>query len=99
MKEVEAVTMGIYAGSRRRKGERFVVNDDESASWYVDVPALISSGDDAPLGERFAKKPDALKKAELIELGQSVNAEVDESQNKVELIEVISATLESGNAE
>lgn len=37
MKEVQATDMGVYGGSRRRKGERFLVKDKDTASWYTPV--------------------------------------------------------------
>lgn len=37
MKEVQATDMGVYGGSRRRKGERFLAKDKDTASWYKPV--------------------------------------------------------------
>lgn len=37
MKEVVAITLGVYKDSRRRPGTTFWVGDDETADWYVPV--------------------------------------------------------------
>lgn len=37
MKEVVAITLGVYKDSRRRPGSTFFVEDHETADWYVPV--------------------------------------------------------------
>ena len=44
MKEVIALTMGIWKDSRMRPGKRFLVEDNETADWFKDY----QPGDDPP---------------------------------------------------
>ena len=37
MKEVVAISLGVYKDSRRRPGTKFMVGDDETADWFVPV--------------------------------------------------------------